>query len=129
MYIFNVGDKVHIKGWYEGTIVAIDGDIADVEYTTPGGGGCLPFELSELEHIKEKPHYYRVETLIGTNRFSCNCYNAESALDALAEIFTEFPRYNRSGVDFEQIINEMESGKRISYNVCPICITRMSGEM
>ena len=50
---FNVGDKVYIteEGW-EGKIVELHGNSAFVEFRTSGGGGCLEFDLSELEHEK-----------------------------------------------------------------------------
>lgn len=48
---FKVGDKVYIteEGW-SGRVVELHENTAFVEFTTPGGGGCLGFELSELEH-------------------------------------------------------------------------------
>lgn len=49
---FRVGDKVYASDWCYGKIVEIEGDIAYVEFTTERGGGCLPFELNELEHEK-----------------------------------------------------------------------------
>jgi len=52
MIKFKVGDSVYISesGW-RGTIVEIDKNIAYVEFATSTGGGRLPFELSELEHV------------------------------------------------------------------------------
>ena len=46
---FKVGDKVYASDWCYGEIVAIKGDTADVEFTTESGGGCLAFELSDLQ--------------------------------------------------------------------------------
>ncbi len=34
-----------------GNIVDIEGEIAYVEFATSGGGGCLPFQLSELKPV------------------------------------------------------------------------------
>ena len=49
----NVGDKVYIteEGW-EGKIVELHGNSVFVEFRTSGSGGCLEFDLSELEHEK-----------------------------------------------------------------------------
>lgn len=47
---FKIGDCVYADDWVDGVIVRIDGDIADVEFETSCGGGCLPFHLSELKH-------------------------------------------------------------------------------
>lgn len=53
MEIFKVGDRVYSEeDFISGEIVEIDGDSALVEFTTSGGGGCLPFKLSELKHEK-----------------------------------------------------------------------------
>lgn len=50
---FKINDYVHIKeDCLYGKIVELQNSIAYVEYTTPGGGGCMPFELNELEHAK-----------------------------------------------------------------------------
>ena len=51
---FNIGDKVHAGDWCEGIIVDIRDNVADVEFETAGGGGCLPFELNELEYIPKR---------------------------------------------------------------------------
>lgn len=51
---FNIGDKVYAGDWCEGIIVDIRDDVADVEFETAGGGGCLPFGLDELEHIPNR---------------------------------------------------------------------------
>lgn len=48
---FKIGDCVSVKDdFIEGEIVNIKEDVAYVEFRTAGGGGCLPFDLSELEH-------------------------------------------------------------------------------
>ncbi len=53
METFKIGDHVCVKeDFIDGQIVDIKEDIAYVEFRTSGGGGCLPFELSELEHEK-----------------------------------------------------------------------------
>lgn len=47
---FKIGDCVGVKDdFIEGEIVNIEEDVAYVEFRTAGGGGCLPFKLSELE--------------------------------------------------------------------------------
>jgi hypothetical protein len=51
---FKVGDYVYASDWCYGVIVSIEGNIADVEFKTAGGGGTLPFELSELMHDKKQ---------------------------------------------------------------------------
>ncbi len=51
MESFKVGDFVSIKNdFIHGIIRDIKENLAYVEFRTDGGGGCLPFELSELEH-------------------------------------------------------------------------------
>lgn len=51
MEIFKIGDHVCVKeDFIDGKIVDIKDDMAYVEFRTAGGGGCLPFKLSELEH-------------------------------------------------------------------------------
>ena len=109
-----------------GTVINVEADGLRVKWDegTKGDGKWF-CNHEDVELV----YHYIVEVLIGTRRFSCNCDTAESVLDALAEIFTEFPRHKRDGVDFEKIINEMESGKRISYNECPIRICRINGEI
>lgn len=53
METFKVGDRVYSEeDFISGEIVEIEGDSALVEFTTPGGGGCLPFKFSELKHEK-----------------------------------------------------------------------------
>ena len=53
MDIFKVGDCVYDNGFHiEGKIVEIEGNVAYVEFETDRGGGCIPFELTELRHIK-----------------------------------------------------------------------------
>lgn len=55
METFKIGDRVYSEeDLISGEIVEIDDDSAFVEFTTPGGGGCLPFKLSELKHEKEE---------------------------------------------------------------------------
>jgi hypothetical protein len=50
---FKVGDWVYASDWCYGKIIEIDEDnLAHVEYNTGTDGGCMPFELSELELAK-----------------------------------------------------------------------------
>lgn len=50
---FEIGNRVEvIDDFIIGTIVDLHGSYADVEFSTAGGGGCLPFELTELTHCK-----------------------------------------------------------------------------
>lgn len=49
---FKVGDWVYAEDWCYGQIVDIEDNLAHVEYDTGTGGGCMPFELSELELAK-----------------------------------------------------------------------------
>lgn len=52
---FKVGDWVYASDWCYGQIVEIDEDnLAHVEFDTGTGGGCMPFELSELD-LAEAP--------------------------------------------------------------------------
>lgn len=77
----------------------------------------------------EPVYHYCVEVLIGHFRFSHNCATAEMALEALNDIFNAMPNTKRNDVDFKEILAEMESGKRIAYNECPIAIYRINGEV
>lgn len=53
METFKVGDRVYAdEDFIYGRIVEIDDDSALVEFRTSGGGGCLPYKLSELVHEK-----------------------------------------------------------------------------
>lgn len=53
MESFKIGDRVYAEEDYiYGRIVEIEEDLAYVEFRTPGGGGCLPYKLSELAHEK-----------------------------------------------------------------------------
>ena len=53
METFKVGDRVYAEeDFIYGRIVEINGDVAHVEFRTSGGGGCLPYKLSELVHEK-----------------------------------------------------------------------------
>lgn len=46
-----IGDRVYAEeDFIYGKIVEIEEDLAHVEFRTPGGGGCLPYKLSELKH-------------------------------------------------------------------------------
>lgn len=45
---FKIGDYVYAGDWAYGEIVEIDENVACIEFTTPGGGGCMHFDLSEL---------------------------------------------------------------------------------
>lgn len=49
---FKVGDRVYASDWCYGKIVDVEGNLAYVQFETQRGGGCMPFELSELEHEK-----------------------------------------------------------------------------
>ena len=51
METFKVGDRIYAEeDFIYGRIVGINGDVAHVEFRTSGGGGCLPYKLSELKH-------------------------------------------------------------------------------
>lgn len=53
METFKVGDRVYAEeDFIYGRIVEIEEDLAHVEFRTSGGGGCLPYKLSELAHEK-----------------------------------------------------------------------------
>lgn len=55
METFKIGDRVYSEeDFISGEIVEIEDDSALVEFRTPGGGGCLPFKISELKHEKEE---------------------------------------------------------------------------
>lgn len=50
---FKIGDHVYSEeDFIYGKIVEIGEDVALVEFRTSGGGGCLPYSLSELKHEK-----------------------------------------------------------------------------
>jgi hypothetical protein len=107
-----------------GTVMDMDeyGPLVKWDRDTRGNGKwwCA---LKDVENV----YHYRVEVLIGTYRFSRNCNTAEMALDALNGIFNAMPNTKRNDVDFKQILAEIESGERISYNECPISICRIHG--
>ena len=53
METFKIGDRVSVKDdFIDGEIVDIKENLAYVEFRTAGGGGCLPYKLSELVHEK-----------------------------------------------------------------------------
>lgn len=53
METFKIGDRVYAEeDFIYGKIVEIKEDLAHVEFRTSGGGGCLPYKLSELAHEK-----------------------------------------------------------------------------
>lgn len=59
---FKVGDHVYVKeDFISGEIVEIQEDSALVEFRTSGGGGCLPFKLSELKHEKIEKEDYDID--------------------------------------------------------------------
>lgn len=49
---FKEGDRVHDGDDLYGTIVAIQDDLAYVQFETWGGGGCVACKLEELHHVK-----------------------------------------------------------------------------
>ena len=51
---FKVGDRVYAGDWCKGIIVDIRDDVADIEFETVVGVGCLPFGLDKLEHIPNR---------------------------------------------------------------------------
>lgn len=118
------------NGWYPpfgtlGTVTNMDGNGPEVKWdrgTKEGEWWCC------YEDVEPVYHYY-VEVLVGHFRFSCNCATAEMALEALNNIFNAMPNTKRDDVDFKKILDEMESGERISYNKCPIAICRINGEV
>lgn len=51
MESFKIGDRVYVEeDFIYGRIVEIEKDLVYVEFNTYGGGGCLPYKLSELKH-------------------------------------------------------------------------------
>lgn len=51
---FKIGDRVYAGKWCEGIITDIRDNVADVEFETADGGGCLPFSLNELEYVPKR---------------------------------------------------------------------------
>lgn len=135
----NIGDRVRYingydeerdeNGWYPpagtlGTVTNMDEHGHEVKWdsgTKEGEWWCFYEDVEPVYH-------YLVEVLIGHFCFSCNCATAETALEALNDIFNAMPNTNRNDVDFKKILAEMESGERVSYNECPIAICRINGE-
>jgi hypothetical protein len=129
-YIHENTEYEKATGYYppigtHGTVMDMDeyGPFVKWDSGTMGDGEWW-CDFEDVENV----YHYRVEVLICTYRFSCNCYTAEMALDALNGIFNAMPNTKRSDIDFQQILAEMESGERISYSECPIAICRMNGE-
>lgn len=108
-----------------GTVIDMDENGLEVKWDSGTmGDGEWWCDFEDVEEV----YHYRVEVLIGNFRFSCNCNTAEMSLVALNGIFNAMPNTKRSDIDFKQILAEMESGERISYNKCPIAICRINGE-
>lgn len=128
-YIHNDTEAAKETGWYP--TIGTHGTVVDADatgYQVKWDNGALDGEWwCDFDDVKEVYHYC-VEVLIGTRRFACDCNDAESALEALNDIFNAMPHTKRNGVNFKVILDEMESGERISYNVCPIAICRINGE-
>lgn len=83
----------------------------------------------EPKHYKPKDpnptYHYRIGILIGTTRFETKVSNADDALTVLDEVFDNVPGIKRNGVNFKKIFDDIETGRRASYNACPICIDRI----
>lgn len=129
-YIHEDSDDCKETGYYPpigtyGTVLNMYGNTIMVKWDsgTKGDGEWM----CEFENVEEAYHYC-VQVLIGHFRFSCNCATAETALEALNDIFNAMPNTKRDDVGFQKILGEMESGERTSYNECPIAICRLNGE-
>ena len=70
METFKIGDHVYVKeDFIDGEIVDIKEGVAYIEFRTPGGGGCLPFELSELEHEKVEMNEHPVWKVLNKEKY------------------------------------------------------------
>lgn len=70
METFKIGDHVYVKeDFIDGEIVDIKEDVAYIEFRTPGGGGCLPFRLSELEHEKMEMSEHSVWKVLNKEKY------------------------------------------------------------
>ena len=58
MQKFEIGDWVYAGDWCYGQIAELKDDYAYVEFDTGSGGGCLPFELGELQRAPEPDILY-----------------------------------------------------------------------
>ena len=73
METFKIGDHVYVKeDFIDGEIVDIKEDVAYVEFRTDGGGGCLPFEISELEHEKMEMSEHPVWKVLDKEKYVDN---------------------------------------------------------
>lgn len=83
----------------------------------------------EHEHYKPKDsnptYHYRIGILICTTRFETKVSNVDDALAVLNEVFDNVPDIKRNGVNFKKILDDIEAGRRASYNACPIYINRI----
>ncbi len=67
---------------------------------------------------------------IGNHTFTWACSTAYEALDALADIFSHDPRAKKLEMDeYMEILLDIKSGKRTSYNECPVLIHYLDGEV
>jgi len=70
METFKIGDRVSVKDYFiDGEIVDIKENLAYVEFRTAGGGGCLPFEISELEHENDEMSEHPVWKVLDKEKY------------------------------------------------------------
>lgn len=88
METFKIGDHVCVKeDFIDGEIVDIKEDVAYVEVRTARGGGCLPFELSELEHEKVEMSEHPVWSILNKEKYVEEFYpKAENMYDFIKSI-------------------------------------------
>ena len=116
---FEVGDWVYAGDYIYGQIVEIDDDdTAHVEFDTGSGGGCLPFEFSELQKAeppkKEKlivePNYAVVVTFSYDPQISVLLFEDEKSAMAFIrkDAEEEFAIDEEYGRPSSLVINEDE---------------------
>ena len=88
METFKIGDRVSVKDdFIDGEIVDIKENLAYVEFITAGGGGCLPFEISELEHENDQMSEHPVWSILNKEKYVEEFYSqAESMYDFIKSI-------------------------------------------
>ena len=110
---FHIGDMVYAGDWCYGEIVRIENGYADVEYDTGSGGGCLPFELSELTHAEE------TNKEIKHCEFCC-CLDF---VDSNGEM-RSYPKENYNfyaGYSKQIDVDNFDEFETENINYCPIC--------
>ena len=73
--------------------------------------------------------HFKISYLLGNHVFYCECITEKAAMDILNSIFAVDPRAKiLPDAEYKTILHDMVTGKRTSYNNCPIAIAYIPGE-